>query len=262
LTPLSARSFIDSLASKDFPNPSNFEEQALTFIGEELYRNFFYGYTRKQWGCEPRELPASVIKRIPIRFNYDDNYYSSVYQAIPLEGYTQVMQRIISHSSISIELGVAWEHDMNQLYDHIVYTGPIDEYFDKEEGSLSYRTVYWSSHSDSGDIQGNAVINYCDLLEPYTRIHEHKHFAPWENHEMSLIFTEYSKETEAGDIPFYPKRLQADMEVLKYYQSRALQLPNVTFIGRLATYQYMNMDAVIESALNEAPRVNSKLSLR
>lgn len=262
LDPSEAKAFLAQRASADFPNPSNFEEQALSFIGEDLYKAFFYGYTKKQWGCEPRNLPASILKRIPVRFNYNDNYYQSTYQGIPLEGYTEVIARILSHSLINWELEVAWEADMNSSYSHVVYTGAIDKYFDYTFGPLGYRTVYWSESSGHGDLQGNAVINYCDLSDPFTRIHEHKHFAPWEKHNSSLIFTEYSKETSNDDIPYYPKRLDADLATLSRYQKLAANEENVTFIGRLATYRYLNMDCVIAEALTEAPKIIDDLKSR
>lgn len=259
LNPLEAEAFLASRASCDFPEPANFEEQALSFIGEELYQAFFYGYTRKQWGCEPRELPASILKRIPVRFNYNDNYYHTRHQGLPLEGYTEVVRRILDHSSIAVELSTPWEPAMNGTFAHIVYTGPIDQYFGCDSGPLGYRTVFWTNQSGMGDLQGNAVINHCDLTDPFTRVHEHKHFAPWEQHERSLLFTEYSKETEPGDIPYYPKRLAPDLELLASYQARAEQEANVTFLGRLATYRYLNMDAVIAEALEAAPMILSQL---
>ena len=255
LGPLQAEAFLASRASKEFPKPANFEEQALSFIGEELYRAFFYGYTRKQWGCEPRELPASILKRIPVRFNYNDNYYATRFQGLPLEGYTEVIRRILDHTAIALELNTPWEPAMKSAFAHVVYTGPIDQYFGCDAGALGYRTVTWTCTSGTGDLQGNPVINHCDLADPFTRVHEHKHFAPWEQHEHSLLFTEYSKETETGDIPYYPKRLAPDLALLASYQTRADQEENVTFLGRLATYRYLNMDAVVAEALEEAPRI-------
>lgn len=259
LDPHQAEAFLASRASKEFPEPANFEEQALSFIGEELYRAFFYGYTRKQWGCEPQELPASILKRIPVRFNYNDNYYATRHQGLPLEGYTEVIRRILDHPAIAVELNTPWEPAMNNAYVHVVYTGPIDTYFGCDAGALGYRTVTWTCTSGVGDLQGNAVINHCDLADPFTRVHEHKHFAPWEQHERSLLFTEYSKETEPGDIPYYPKRLPPDLALLATYQTRAAQEANVTFLGRLATYRYLNMDAVVAEALEAAPRILKQL---
>lgn len=259
LNPREAQQFLASKASREFTAPANFEEQALSFIGEDLYNAFFYGYTFKQWGCEPKELPASILKRIPVRFNYDDNYYTSIYQAIPLEGYTEVVRRILDHPSIVVELNVTWDASMKSSFRHVVFTGPLDHYYNCELGSLGYRTVYWESETGAGDLQGNPVINYCDLNDHFTRIHEHKHLAPWEKHERSLLFREFSKETEVGDIPYYPKRLAPDLELLKAYQARAALEHNVTFLGRLGTYRYLNMDAVIAEALQAAPKLLAQL---
>jgi UDP-galactopyranose mutase len=252
LDPREAEAFLASRASTEFPEPANFEEQALSFIGKELYEAFFYGYTQKQWGCEPSQLPASILKRIPVRFNYNDNYYASRFQGIPLEGYTEIVRRILDHPEIGIELNTAWERSMNDQFCHVVYTGPIDKYFGCDNGSLGYRTVYWDCINGVGDLQGNAVINYCDQNDPFTRNHEHKHFAPWEEHDRSLLFTEYSKETESGDIPYYPKRLSADLTLLSSYQTRAEKEKAVSFVGRLATYRYLNMDAVVAEALEKS----------
>jgi UDP-galactopyranose mutase len=260
LDPREAESFLASRASTEFPEPANFEEQALSFIGEELYGAFFYGYTRKQWGCEPSQLPASILKRIPVRFNYNDNYYASRFQGIPLEGYTEIARRILDHPEVSIELNTTWVPNMNLDFRHVVYTGPIDQYFGCDAGSLGYRTVFWDCADGVGDLQGNAVINYCDLDDPFTRIHEHKHFAPWEEHGRSLLFTEYSKETGSGDIPYYPKRLSADLALLSSYQARAQREKIVTFVGRLATYRYLNMDAVIAEALDASDLLTTKLT--
>jgi UDP-galactopyranose mutase len=259
LNPCEAKAFLASRASKEYVHPSNFEEQALSFVGEELYHAFLYGYTRKQWGCEPLELPASILKRLPVRFDYNDNYYSSRYQGLPLEGYTEVVRRILDHPTIAFQLNTSWDHGMNKDYSHVIYTGPIDHYFGCDVGSLGYRTVYWEQASGLGDLQGNAVINYCELADPFTRVHEHKHFAPWEKHDRSLTFTEFSKETESRDIPYYPKRLYRDLELLDIYLERAKLEKDVTFVGRLATYRYLNMDAVVAEALAIAPSVLLKL---
>ncbi|MCP9849775.1 UDP-galactopyranose mutase [Cyanobium sp. Morenito 9A2] len=259
LHPKEARTFLASRASREYPEPTNFEEQALSLIGEELYGAFFYGYTRKQWGCEPKELPASILKRIPVRFNYNDNYYATRHQGLPLEGYTEVIRRILDHPAITVELNTDWEPAMKGVFRHVVYTGLIDQFFGCEAGALGYRTVFWTCSGGVGDLQGNAVINHCDLADAFTRVHEHKHFAPWEEHERSLLFTEYSKETETGDIPYYPKRLAPDLELLATYQIRAAQEPNVTFLGRLATYRYLNMDAVVAEALERAPLILRQL---
>jgi UDP-galactopyranose mutase len=219
-------------------------------IGRELYETFFYGYTKKQWGCEPRELPASILKRLPVRFNYDDNYYASRYQGIPMEGYTEMIRRILDHPKISVVLNRSVDAKIADEYAHLFYTGPIDEYYGFAEGRLNYRTVYWSRIDAEGDYQGNAVVNYCEAEVPHTRVHEHKHFTPWEEHKQTAVFVEYSKQTGPTDIPYYPMRLPADVEMYQRYAKLAEREEKVSFLGRLATYRYLDMDKVIGEALD------------
>jgi UDP-galactopyranose mutase len=249
LSPREAAALIAGKGDSSIGEPRNFEEQALKFIGRELYEAFFYGYTRKQWGCEPRELPAAILKRLPVRFTYDDNYYNSTYQGIPEEGYTEVIRRMLEHPGIEVKLGVPWEPAMASEFSHVFFTGPIDAFFDHKHGRLGYRTVFWEKQIHEGDFQGNAVINYTEMTEPFTRVHEHKHFAPWEKHEKTTVFTEFSKETEPQDIPYYPKRLSADKSILQKYRTEAEGSEGVSFLGRLATYRYMDMHHVIGEAL-------------
>jgi UDP-galactopyranose mutase len=253
-SPEEARQFIARQGDASIRDPANFEEQALKFLGKDLYRAFFYGYTKKQWGCEPRELPASILKRLPIRFNYDDNYYNKKWQGIPEQGYTAVIDSILDHPRIEVRLGESWQRsDCFGQFDHIFYTGPLDAYFNHSEGRLGYRTVTFERIDTSvEDYQGNAVINYTELEIPYTRIHEHKHFTPWEKHEQTVAFREYSKETEVGDIPYYPKRLDSDKALLHKYRNLALTSAKTSFLGRLATYRYMDMEKVIGEALEFA----------
>ena len=247
--PSEARAFVESLGDQTIKEPANFEEQALKFLGRDLYEAFFYGYTKKQWGCEPSELPAAILKRLPVRFSYDDNYYSSKYQGIPLEGYTGLIEGILDHPMIEVKLNTAFERTMQSEFSHTFFTGPIDEYFGFSEGRLGYRTVFWEKKTTEGDFQGNAVINYPSMDVSHTRIHEHKHFAPWEEHEKTIIFTEFSKETETEDIPYYPKRLDRDKDLLLRYRALAEELNGISFLGRLATYRYMDMHHVIGEAL-------------
>ncbi len=251
--PEEARAFLASRAEApgSLP-PRNFEEQALQMIGRELYEEFFYGYTKKQWGCEPTELPASILKRLPVRFSYDDNYYATRFQGIPEEGYTAVVSRILDHPGIEVRLGVAYDQALETESRHVFYTGPMDRYFSYELGALGYRTVTFERHDARGDHQGNAVINYTEVNVPHTRVHEHKHFAPWEEHERTVFFRESSKETEVGDLPYYPKRLTADLFRLAEYRALAEQKANVSFIGRLGTYRYLNMDQAIGESLDFA----------
>jgi len=252
-TPAEAKEFLETLADKTITDPENFEEQALRFIGKELYQAFFYGYTKKQWGCQPSELPASILKRIPVRFNYDDNYHSNLYTGIPVEGYTAVMEKMISHPCIHLTLNKKFDAGADHSgYSHLFYTGPLDAFFNYEFGRLGYRTVLFEKGYADGDYQGTTQMNYCDENVPHTRITEHKHFTPWEQHEKTIYFTEYSKETTATDIPYYPKRLAADIGLLKAYRARAASQQRVSFLGRLATYRYMDMHHVIGEAMQFA----------
>jgi UDP-galactopyranose mutase len=252
--PEEAKAFIESLGDKTITDPQSFEEQALKFLGKDLYHAFFYGYTKKQWGCEPSELPASILKRLPVRFNYNDNYYNNIYQGIPVNGYTELVEKLLDNPKINISLNKKFKYstELNDVYDHIFYTGPIDAFFDYKFGRLGYRTVTFEKYTTDGDYQGNAVINYCDESVPHTRVHEHKHFAPWEEHEKTVYFKEFSKETTEEDIPYYPKRLDADKKILEAYRAEAMQSSNLSFLGRLATYRYMDMHHVIGEALHFA----------
>lgn len=252
-TPNEAKAFLETLADTSITEPKNFEEQALRFIGKELYHAFFYGYTKKQWGCEPSELPASILKRIPVRFNYDDNYHTNLYTGIPVEGYTAVMEKMIANSNVTLTLNKKFDGNTDtSQYKHVFYTGPLDAFFNYELGRLGYRTVVFEKGYADGDLQGTTQMNYCDENIPHTRITEHKHFTPWEQHNKTVYFTEYSKETTEADVPYYPKRLAADVNLLKKYRTKAAEQRNVSFLGRLATYRYMDMHHVIGEALQFA----------
>lgn len=252
MSPNEAETFISDIGL-NIENPQNFEEQALKMIGEDLYKAFMFGYTKKQWGCDPKELPASILKRLPVRFNYNDCYYDSKFCGIPENGYTDIIQRMLQSDRITVRLNEKFDslYDVSE-YDHVFYTGPIDAYFDYQFGRLSYRTVYFERFETDGDYQGTSQVNYSDEDIPFTRICEHKHFTPWENHDKTVYFKEYSKETQPEDIPYYPKRLSVDMEMLSVYDNKKNELRNITFLGRLATYRYMDMHHVIDEALKIA----------
>jgi UDP-galactopyranose mutase len=249
LNPAGAKVFLERLADNSIREPANFEERALRFVGRELYEAFFRGYTIKQWGCEPTELPADILKRLPVRFNYDDNYYDCPFQAVPLEGYTKLIANLLTHPRVKIRLNTPWCLSMRHGVDHVFYSGALDEFFGYCEGRLGYRTVFWESETFNGDIQGNALMNYTKLEVPWTRVLEHKHFAPWERYERTRVSWEYSRETAENDIPFYPKRLKADIRTLKRYIKRAKMERELSFIGRLGTYRYLDMDQVIAETL-------------
>ncbi len=254
-SPTEAKAYLAEIREKNISNPKNFEEQALSMIGRELYEAFFLGYTKKQWGLDPTQIPASVMKRLPVRFDYNDNYYSSQYQGIPEEGYTAVIKRILDHPNIEVQLNQKAEREIINYFDHLFWTGTIDSFFSHQFGTLSYRTVYWEKQYFEGDYQGNALINYTDLSVPYTRIHEHKHFTPWEKHEKSIVFTEYSKLTEGSDTPYYPICTIEDKALFQKYKTLAESSNKISFLGRLGTYQYLDMDQVIAQSLNFSEEV-------
>lgn len=250
LRPDEAREFIASLADTSIGEPKTFEEQALKFVGRDLYEAFLKGYTVKQWGCEPSQLPASILKRLPVRFNYDDNYFFHRFQGMPENGYTEMVERILNHERIEVRLGTRFTRPDAASFDHVFYSGPLDGYFDFELGRLGYRTLDFDRFSYNGDYQGCAVMNYGDLDIPYTRITEHKHFSPWETHEKSICYREYSRACGPSDIPYYPIRMADEKALLDLYVELARTQQNVTFVGRLGTYRYLDMDVTIREALD------------
>jgi UDP-galactopyranose mutase len=252
--PGEAREFIDSIADKSIEDPKTFEEQAMRFVGKDLYEAFFKGYTQKQWGMHPSELPASILKRLPVRFNYDDNYYASKFQGIPKNGYTYIIERMLDHPNIEIRLNTRFNRNQSAEYDHVFYSGPIDAWFGYSEGRLGYRTLDFEVERHEGDYQGNAVINYGNEEIPWTRISEHKHFSPWEDHEKTLIYKEFSRLCDEGDIPYYPIRLVKDKSQLTKYAQLARSEKNMTFVGRLGTYRYLDMHVTIAEALEVAEK--------
>jgi UDP-galactopyranose mutase len=250
--PDEARTFLEDQADKTITDPQTFEEQALRFVGNDLYEAFFKGYTQKQWGCSPTALPASILKRLPVRFNYDDNYFFHKYQGMPENGYTDMIERILDHPNITVTLDTVFNRDAAEGYAHVFYSGPLDGYFDYELGRLGYRTLDFERFTYDGDYQGCAVMNYGDVSVPYTRITEHKHFSPWEEHAGSVCYREFSRACEPQDIPYYPIRLVEEKAQLTEYVARAEQESGVTFVGRLGTYRYLDMDVTIREALDTA----------
>ena len=253
-SPDEAKLLISSKGDASIVSPESFEEQALKFIGKELYEAFFKGYTIKQWGMQPSELPASILKRLPVRFNYDDNYFNHQYQGIPRDGYTNMIESISKHKNIKLELNREYDPEKRKDYDHIFYSGPLDDFYAYKYGRLGYRTLDFERFSYKGDYQGCAVMNYCSLDVPYTRITEHKYFSPWEHHEDSICYKEFSRPCGEHDIPYYPIRQMGEMELLDKYISLAEQERNITFVGRLGTYRYLDMDVTILEALNTAEK--------
>lgn len=233
-------------------NPDNLEDWILSQVGREVYETFVKGYTMKQWQRDPKELPASIIKRLPIRLTFDENYFFDKYQGIPVEGYTSMVQNMLE--GIEVRTGVDYFADkgeLDSLADRIVFTGKIDEYYDFRFGELEYRTLRFEHESIEGDFQGNAVINYTHPEVPFTRILEHKHFQPQTagNIPNTIITREYSDEYKRGKTPYYPINNDKNNKMYKKYEVLARREEGVIFGGRLAEYKYYDMHQVIGSAL-------------
>jgi UDP-galactopyranose mutase len=253
-SPSQAEAYFKEIGERGEHEPANFEEQALALMGRDLYDAFFKNYTVKQWGMSPTELPASILKRLPVRFNYDDNYYTSRFQGIPKDGYTAIVENLLDVPNVQLHLGTRFDRALASRYDHVFCSGPIDAWFGYDEGRLGYRTLDFVREDHEGDFQGNAVINYCDMSVPWTRISEHKHFAPWEEHAKTVIFKEYSRFCDEDDTPYYPIRLVAEKALLTQYVQRAQNERKVTFLGRLGTYRYIDMHVTIAEALDVADK--------
>jgi UDP-galactopyranose mutase len=248
-----ARAFIASKALK-IERPANFEEQALSMVGPELYHAFFRGYTRKQWGIEPTDLPASIFRRLPLRFNANDSYFDHKYQAIPERGYTEMVASILDTSNLELRLATRFE-DLTETFEHVIYSGPIDRYFCYGQGRLGYRTLDFEVFRAKGDYQGTPVLNFCDEDVPYTRITEHKHFAPWDSFSSTICYREFSRDCGPADIPYYPIRLAGEEAMLRNYVDRARAEKGVSFVGRLGSYRYLDMDVCIGEALSAADAI-------
>lgn len=259
--PGEARKLIASQA-KEFDSGAarNLEERAISLIGRPLYEAFIRDYTAKQWQTSPDELPAEIISRLPVRYNYDNRYFSDTFEGLPVDGYGVWLERMADHKNIEVQLGVDFFDESQPLNRGavegvlpIVYTGAIDRYFDYAEGRLSWRTLDFESEVlDMGDFQGTSVMNYADMAVPYTRIHEFRHFHLERDYqrEKTFIMREYSRFAEGADEPYYPVNTARDRERLLRYRELANSVPSVFFGGRLGTYQYLDMHMAIASALS------------
>ena len=254
VTPAQAQAKIEEQRAAHFtPEPKNLEEQAINLVGTDIYEKLVKHYTEKQWGRPCAELPAFIIKRLPVRFTYDNNYFNALYQGIPQGGYTRMVANLLD--GIEVRLGVNYLADKAELdavADSVIYTGPIDAYFDYSLGALQYRSVRFETETlDCPNYQGNAVINYTDAQTPYTRIIEHKHFefGSTEPGTKTVISREYSAEWQPGDEPYYPVNDEKNSALYAGYKALADAEPHVVFGGRLGEYKYYDMDKVIESAL-------------
>lgn len=226
--------------------PSNLEEQAISLVGTDIYEKLIRGYTEKQWGRPCSQLPAAIIKRLPVRFTYDNSYFDARYQGIPIEGYTSMIEKMLRGADVRLDIDfLSHRGEIAPLADRIIYTGAIDEYFDYRMGELEYRSVRFETEAlDMNNFQGNAVVNYTDAETPYTRVIEHKHFVFGTQHK-TVISREYSCKWEKGSEPFYPINDAKNDALYRAYRRLAEKENNVIFGGRLGEYRYYDMDAVI-----------------
>ncbi len=250
LNPAQAVEFMRGKIDASIAEPRTFEEQALRFVGRELYEAFFLGYTLKQWGIHPSRLPASILKRLPVRHDYNDNLFDHPFQGIPVDGYTALVRNILDHPAIEVRLGEALPPGESHGFRHLFWSGPLDAWFGLRHGRLGYRSLQFDWRREEGDHQGNCVITYPQLDVPYTRVIEHKHFAPWESHARTTYHVEHAQACGPDDEPFYPLRLVDDHRHLALYVEEAQAARRVTFIGRLATYRYLDMHVVVREALD------------
>lgn len=260
-TPAEAKEKIASqIADLHIGNPQNLEEQALSLVGPDVYEKLIKGYTEKQWGRDCKELPSFIIKRLPLRFIYDNNYFTDPYQGIPKGGYTQIVEKLLA--DIPVRLGISYREFLAEnaargsdgdSFDKVLYTGMIDEYFDYCLGELQYRSLRFEEEFLPGcdNYQGNAVVNYTEREIPYTRIIEHKHFE-FGTQPDTVITREYPAEWKRGDEPFYPVNDEKNNTLFERYRQMAEKEKNVLFGGRLGQYRYYDMDKVIAAALDMA----------
>ena len=260
-TPKEAREHIDAqIADLHITEPKNLEEQALSLVGRDIYEKLVKGYTEKQWGRDCKELPSFIIKRLPVRFVFDNNYFNDPYQGIPKGGYTQIVEKLLE--GIPVKLGTDYETfcqrntdggfismDGEDTFEKVLYTGMIDQFYEYCYGELAYRSLRFETEylEDEDNYQGNAVVNYTEREVPYTRIIEHKHFE-FGTQKGTVITREYPKEWSRGDEPYYPVNDQHNSELYEKYAQRAAQ-ENVLFGGRLGQYKYYDMDKVVRAAL-------------
>ena len=255
-TPAEAKAVIaKQIEELDIGEPKNLEEQALKLVGRDVYEKLVKGYTEKQWGRKCTELPAFIIRRLPLRFIYDNNYFSDKYQGIPIGGYNIIIEKMLEGALIVLNTEFKDFIKRNpDIADKIIYTGPIDEYYNFCYGNLEYRSVrFEDEHYDTDNFQGNAVVNYTEAEVPYTRIIEHKHFA-FGNQPTTIISKEYPSEWKPGVEPYYPINDEKNTRLFKKYQALADKDPHVFFGGRLGNYRYYDMDKVIAQALADVKK--------
>lgn len=256
-TPQQAKAKINS-QKIDISEPKNLEEFALANVGKDIYEKLIKGYTTKQWGTDPKNLPTFIIKRIPLRFTYDNNYYYDTYQGIPIGGYTNMIKNMIGND-LEVKLNVDYLKNReyyNSIAENIVYTGKIDEFFDYRFGELEYRSLKFETEelADISNYQGVAGVNYTDVDVPWTRIIEHKHFEML-NTKNTIITREYPQKFNKDNIPYYPINDDKNNKIYQKYKKLSLTFPNIIFGGRLAEYKYYDMHQIVGSALSKTKRI-------
>ena len=261
VTPEEAAAKIEEQKKEITGEPKNLEEQAISLVGRDIYEKLVKGYTEKQWGRDCKDLPAFIIKRLPVRLTFDNNYFNALYQGIPIGGYTKLIEKMLE--GIEVRLNVDYlenKEELDKLAEKVIYTGPIDAYFDYKLGTLEYRSVRFENEIlDKPNFQGNAAVNYTDRETPWTRIIEHKwfEFGKDENGNdlpKTVISREYSSEWKLGDEPYYPVNDAKNSTLYEQYKALAAAEDNVIFGGRLGEYKYYDMDKTIEVALAAAKK--------
>ncbi|MGH3329322.1 MAG: UDP-galactopyranose/dTDP-fucopyranose mutase family protein, partial [Streptomycetales bacterium] len=257
MSPDEARALVAEQAAEVTPGQArDLEEKAISLIGRPLYEAFIRGYTAKQWQTDPQNLPAEIITRLPVRYTFDNRYFSDTYEGLPVGGYTAWLERMADHPGIEVRLGADFFDIRSDVVGNVpvVHTGPLDRYFDYAEGELSWRTLDFELEvMPTGDFQGTPVMNYAEEDVPFTRIHEFRHFHPERDHyptDRTVIMREYSRFAARGDEPYYPINTAQDRARLLRYRARAGREPGVLFGGRLGTYKYLDMHMAIGSALS------------
>ena len=251
VTPAEAKTKIEEQAAAyRTEHPANLEEQALNLVGKDIYEKLIKGYTEKQWGHRATELPPEIIKRLPVRYIYDNNYFNDIYQGIPIGGYTAMIEKMLAKAEVRLSVDYLEHKDeLDALAENVVYTGPIDAYYGYQFGELEYRSVSFETEVlDQPNYQGNAVVNYTEYEVPYTRIIEHKHFE-FGTQEKTVISREYPAAWKKGDEPYYPVNNEKNNMLYHSYEKLAKEEKKVIFGGRLGTYKYMDMHHVVAEAL-------------
>ena len=255
-TPEEARKKISEQRSKITGEPQNLEEQAISLVGEEIYYKLIKGYTEKQWGRDCKDLPAFIIKLLPVRYTYDNNYFNDLYQGIAIGGYNVLVENLLEGIDVQLDIDYIAESDKyNALADKVLYTGTIDSFYDYQFGKLEYRSLKFETEVlDMENYQGVAVVNYTDRETPYTRVIEHKHFE-FGTQEKTVVTKEYPSDWQEGMEAYYPVNDDKNQELYSQYKALADNENNIIFGGRLAEYKYYDMDKVIESALNKVEEI-------